>query len=267
MLKSIEYTGRTEEEAVAGALAELNMSRDQVTVEVIEKAKAGFFGIGSSPARIRVSYELPETKAQRLEAFLRGLLEHMGVEASMTIIDEGDNGLSVEFEGDNIGTLIGHRGETLDAIQHLANYSVNRGSEDRIRISVDAENYRAKREDSLKKLAEKVAGKVKKYRRSITLESMNAYERHVIHASLQDYEGITTYSTGTEPNRRVVVALERQQKRPEGQQSRGRDRGGYGKKRDFSEKRDRAPKRDYSDSDDYSDYEAPSSNSTAREWA
>ena len=213
MYKSIEFTGKTEEEAIALALSELNMTREEVNVEILERAKSGFFGIGSVPAKVRVSYELPETQAEKLESFLRGLLEHMGVEANITI-DETENGLSVNFDGENIGSLIGHRGETLDAIQHLANYAVNKNKgEDRTRISVDAENYRAKREESLKRLAEKVAGKVKKYHRNITLEPMNAYERHVIHASLQDFNGVTTYSTGTEPNRRVVVALERQQRR------------------------------------------------------
>lgn len=212
MYKSIEYTGKTEEEAILGALAELNVTRDQVTVEVLERAKSGFFGIGSVPARVRVSYELPESKAEKLEGFLKGLLEHMDVEAGMTI-EETEQGISVSFEGENIGALIGHRGETLDAIQHLANYTINKNCDERVRICIDAENYRAKREESLRRLAEKVAGKVKKYRRNLTLEPMNAYERHVIHASLQDIAGVTTYSTGTEPNRRVVVALERQQKR------------------------------------------------------
>ncbi len=212
MYKSIEYTGKTEEEAIAGALAELNLTRDEVTVEILERAKAGFFGIGSVPARVRVSYELPETRSEKVETFLKGLLQHMDVEAGMTI-EETERGISVNFEGESIGALIGHRGETLDAIQHLANYTVNKNCDERVRICIDAENYRAKREESLRRLAEKVAGKVKKYRRNITLEPMNAYERHVIHASLQEFSGVTTYSTGTEPNRRVVVALERQQKR------------------------------------------------------
>lgn len=211
MYKSIEYTGKTEEEALSVALAELNMDRDAVTVEVLERGKAGFFGIGSVPAKIRVSFEIPEGRVEKLESFLKGLFEHMDVTAAMSI-QETDNGISVNFEGENIGALIGHRGETLDAIQHLANYTVNKNCEERVRISVDAENYRAKREDSLRRLAEKVAGKVKKYRRNITLEPMNAYERHVIHASLQDIAGVTTYSTGTDPNRRVVVAIERQQR-------------------------------------------------------
>ena len=119
---------------------------------------------------------------------------------------------SVVLEGQKLGQLIGRRGETLDAIQQLTNYAVNSGREKRIRVHVDAENYRAKREQSLERLANKVAGKVVKYRRSVTLEPMNAYERHVIHTALQEVPGVTTYSTGVDPNRRVIVAYDREKK-------------------------------------------------------
>jgi len=118
---------------------------------------------------------------------------------------EGDT-YQVDLVGEKLGMLIGRRGETLDAIQHLTNYTINRDSSKRSRINVDAENYRLKREESLRRLAHKVSGKVIKYRRNITLEPMNAYERHVIHATLQDVADVTTYSVGTEPNRRVVVS-------------------------------------------------------------
>ena len=124
---------------------------------------------------------------------------------------ESENGrYKVFLEGEKLGALIGRRGETLDAIQQLTNYSINRGSEkNRARVQVDAENYREKREQSLERLAEKVAGKVTKYRRNVTLEPMNAYERHVIHTALQDTPSVTTFSIGTEPNRRVVVSYDR----------------------------------------------------------
>ena len=115
-------------------------------------------------------------------------------------------GLDVKLDGPNMGAVIGRRGETLDAIQHLTNYVVNRGSDKRMHISVDAENYRSKREESLARLAEKMAEKAIKYKRSMALEPMNSYERHVIHTALQNYEGVTTSSTGVEPNRRVVVS-------------------------------------------------------------
>ena len=133
----------------------------------------------------------------------------MNVQAT-PVVECAEEGIyRVNLEGENLGAIIGRRGETLDAIQQLTNYSVNRGNDKRVRVHVDAENYRLKREQSLEHLAEKVAAKVLKYKRNVTLEPMNAYERHVIHTALQDVEGVTTYSMGTEPNRRVIVAYEK----------------------------------------------------------
>lgn len=149
----------------------------------------------------------PGSVEERIEVFLKGLLEHMGSDAIPHAEKAGDDLYRVDLTGNNLGLLIGHRGDTLDAIQHLTNYSINRGASKRVRINVDAENYRRKREESLERLARKVAGKVLRYHRDIVLEPMNAYERHVIHAALQDYDGVTTYSTGFEPNRRIVVSL------------------------------------------------------------
>ena len=272
MLKWIEATGKTEEAAVQNALVQLGLDRDSVSVEVLERAKSGFLGFGSTPARVKVTYEAPDEapveppkpapksekpaspkptapKApkpapapaaeppkqaapaaeepaeapvaaqkpaalvtdldERIRAFLSGLLAHMDVEAEVRIGPKEDGSVLVTLDGPKLGALIGHRGETLDAIQQLTNYTVNRGRAHRVRIHIDAENYRAKREDSLKRLATKVAAKVVKYRRNITLEPMNAYERHVIHETLQDYPDVITYSTGTEPNRRTVVAFSR----------------------------------------------------------
>ena len=133
----------------------------------------------------------------------------MGSDAVPHAVCTKEDAYLVELVGENLGMLIGRRGDTLDAIQHLTNYAVNRGSSKRIRVNVDAESYRAKREESLQRLARKVGNKVVKYRRNITLEPMNAYERHVIHAALQDMQDVTTFSTGTEPNRRIVVAYSR----------------------------------------------------------
>ena len=278
----IDVTGKTEEEAVRKGLEQLGMDRDDVSVEILERAKSGFLGIGSSPARVRLTYgpeeapvaepapvvkpvvqkpaaekeqkpakpaapkaaekparpekteraprpekadkpqrtERPEKKeipaidlplceddnAQRIVAFVSGLLEHMDSAAQVKVYEMEKGRYKVILEGDKLGQLIGRRGETLDAIQQLTNYSVNRGQSKRVRIHIDAEGYRAKREESLQRLAVKVAGKVVKYRKNMTLEPMNAYERHVIHAALQDYPNVTTYSTGVEPNRRTVVA-------------------------------------------------------------
>ncbi len=256
MMKFIEMTGKNEDEAVANALRQLGLDRDDVSVEIIERAKSGFLGIGSSPARVRVSYEAPDEvvekesapvvekakekvpatavektaaverkessavsktsdeqvhdeKSEQIRTFLKGLMEHMDSKADIEVYLPEEDHYKVLLVGDHLGQLIGRRGETLDAIQQLANYAVNHGAEHRVRIHVDAENYRAKREQTLEALANKVAGKVVRLRRNVTLEPMNAYERHVIHSALQDYPGVSTASIGTEPNRRVVVHYER----------------------------------------------------------
>ncbi len=267
MLKFIEVTAKTEDEAIAKGLAQLGLDRDDVSVELLERAKTGFLGIGSVPAKVKLTYEAPDEpepipapapepvkeapkaapaeekksaqpkpqpkpaekkpvekapapKAEPAAAvdgddpvaaaivkFQTGLFAYMGVEATPVITKDGDT-YQVVLEGPDMGALIGHRGETLDAIQQLTGYAVNRGRSHRVRIHVDAEGYRARREESLERLARKTAGRVVKYRRNVTLEAMNAYERHVIHTALQDYPGVTTYSTGTEPNRRTVVAYD-----------------------------------------------------------
>ena len=301
----IDVTGKTVDEAIERALLKLNMDRDDVSVEILERATSGFLGIGATPAKVRVSYEgeeekapvstgrkplfTPEkiadrtekkpepkkpekkpaapmdkdelrraiagkqevlsggaapagkpkerrerrekpekkaaapfvpvyegteaaaddAKANEIKAFLAGLLQHMEIDAAVKVYTAEKGQYKVYLEGSKLGGLIGRRGETLDAIQQLTSYSVNKGSGSRVRVHVDAENYRAKREDSLESLANKMAAKVVKYGRSMTLEPMNAYERHVIHTALQEHPKVTTYSTGTEPNRRVVIALDR----------------------------------------------------------
>ena len=239
MIKTLEKSARTEDEAIALALTELGMDRDDVSVEIVERAKSGFLGIGASPAVIRVSYEVPDEVAKpapkaekpaapaakaapkvekaaapadepaeyaQIRQFLTGLLERMGVTAEMEFSPRDNGGVNVSLSGNGTGAIIGRRGETLDAIQHLTNYVVNRGNEKHMHISVDAECYRSKREESLTHLAEKMAEKAIKYKRSMALEPMNSYERHVIHTALQNYPGVTTSSTGVEPNRRVVVS-------------------------------------------------------------
>ena len=264
MQKFIEVTGKTEDEALAKGLQMLGLDRDDVSVEILERPKTGFLGIGSVPAKVKLTYEAPDEPevqpepevvpvveekkpepapavekkapakekkapapekkapveekaapaeqaeddvAEAIRKFQVGLFAQMGVEATPVITKEGDT-YQVVLEGEDMGALIGRRGETLDAIQQLTGYAVNRGRSRRARIHVDAEGYRARREESLERLAHKVAGKVVKYRRNVTLEAMNAYERHVIHAALQDVPHVTTYSTGTEPNRRTVVAYD-----------------------------------------------------------
>ena len=271
MIKTLEKSGRTEEDAIQAALKELGLERDDVSVEILERAKSGFFGIGATQAVVRITYECqdaPEVRKEEvhpaptaeaapvsakkpaepvmkaepeaakavteaaptaeakavasdenpkyaaIRSFLSGLLDKMDIEAEIEISERPNGGIDVNLSGNGMGAIIGRRGETLDAIQHLTNYVINRGSEKRAHINIDAESYRAKREDALTHLAEKMAEKAIKYKRSMSLEPMNSYERHVIHTALQNYEGVTTASTGEEPNRRVVVSYVK----PEGEE-------------------------------------------------
>jgi len=206
MQKSIEVQGRTEEEAIESALEQLGMSRDDVSVEIVEQAKTGFLGLKNTPAIVKVLYEAKEERAEQVDNFLVGLFKRMDIDVSMDIT-EGNDSINVILTGKDPGSLIGRRGETLDAIQHLTNYVVNRSVSGRVRINLDAENYRQRRNEALENLASRTAGKVIKYRRNMTLDPMNAYERHVIHSALQDTKQISTFSVGSEPNRRVVVAF------------------------------------------------------------
>lgn len=310
MEKKSIITGKTLEEAKANVTAQLGLDADSYSYQVVQMPKSGFLGFGAQPAKIEVTYEVPdpvpeapkvalssasrskpkpvakkpepkpeapkpeapkaakpaapkpeEPKAEprkepkeapaaqppkperkerapresrepreprerkpqppkepkvyapaepgsveeKIEQFISGLLERMDSKAVPHCWKEDGNTYQVELVGDDLGYLIGRRGDTLDAIQHLANYSINRGVEGHIRINVDAERYREKREESLRRYAVKKAQQVLKMRRRTTLEPMNAYERHVIHAALQDMDNITTHSTGVEPNRCVVI--------------------------------------------------------------
>ena len=214
MIKTIEISGKTEDEAIELALQQLNLSRDDVSVEIVERAKTGFLGIKNTPAIVKIQYEAEETfetneeRATAVDKFLKGLFERMGINVNLDITNTDDS-INVILTGTDPGALIGRRGETLDAVQHLTNYVINRGNSSRIRINLDAENYRQRRNDTLESLALKTADKVLKYRKNMTLDPMNAYERHIIHASLQEKGNISTYSVGSEPNRRVVIAYGR----------------------------------------------------------
>ena len=301
MEKTIVSTGKTIDLAIEAALNQLGLDRDSVSVMVLQQAKTGFLGFGAQPAKVQLTYEVPdpvvekapekpksalgsasrskpkaaaipgvtpepakpeapkpakaeapkqeapkaprqdkpkaprperkpeapkaprepkpEKKAEpkvyapaeagsteeKIEQFIKGLLEHMGSQAVPHCEKVENSTYKVDLVGDDLGYLIGRRGDTLDAIQHLANYTINRGMDGHVRVNVDAECYREKREESLRRYARKKAQQVLKARRRTTLEPMNAYERHVIHAALQDMDNITTHSTGVEPNRRVVI--------------------------------------------------------------
>ena len=216
MLKMIETKGDSIDEAVQKALSELGRERDDVSVEVVQKPKSGFLGIGREPAIVRVSYDASPAAAAR--DFLSGLLVRFGAPADIRIDeDETERVIRIELSGDNMGAVIGRRGETLDAIQYLTSIVANREEDERWRITVDTENYRSKREAALQALAEKTAQKALKYKKPVALEPMNPHERRIIHSALQDFKGVTTYSTGSEPNRRVIVSpVGMEKSRPQG---------------------------------------------------
>ena len=313
MQKFLEATGENRDAAIENALRQLGLDRDDVSVEVLDNGKKGIFGIGATPARVRVTYEVPDVaekkpepkpapkaekpavKPQKLSitdeddtprlvkaapadfvpekleverprrersdrprrergdrprrerrpreerpitpsvpkerelipvseecmkkaeelatSFISGLMEKMGIEGQVTVLPQTEcDQLRLELSGPDMGPIIGRRGDTLDAIQYLGSLVLNNALDEHVRLSVDTENYREKRSESLERLARKMAMKVVKSHRSMTLEPMNPYERRIIHAALQDFNGVTTYSTGTEPNRRVVIAPDGRQR-------------------------------------------------------
>lgn len=295
MQKSIEMEGANIDVAIENAMRFLSLDRDSISVEVIQKEKKGFLGIGAQPAKIRATYEVPDQMpaakapapraAQRVELepevkaavekkleeerardraerperprrerdsrprgergprperggrpprreemvdypptvvednpspletrareFVDGLLTHMNIEHTIdVVVCDGEDAVSLEIHGPDMGAVIGRRGDTLDAIQYLTSLVVSRENDRHIRVTIDTEHYRLKRQQSLERLARKTAGRALKYHKALTLEPMNPYERRIIHSALQGFAGVTTYSTGSEPSRRVVIAPE-----------------------------------------------------------
>lgn len=209
MKKEIIYTGKTVEEAVAKASAEFGENIPEY--EILELPKRGILGIGASPAKIKVTFS--EGGEEDALAFVNGLIKNMGLSLEATLSDKEDGGKLISIEGEGSGLLIGHHGETLDSIQYLANLAANKKhfgeeKEDYVKITVDVENYRSKREDTLRALARRMASKVQKYKKSVTLEPMNPYERRIIHSEIQTIEGVTTTSVGQDTNRKIVIHLE-----------------------------------------------------------
>ncbi|ADU76007.1 spoIIIJ-associated protein [Acetivibrio thermocellus AD2] len=205
MPRFVEKSAKTVREAIDLALLELNTTEDKVEVEVLEEGSKGIFGlIGSKQAKVRVT--LKETSGDRAKKFLLDVLSKMKVNADI-LVEESEDTISLKIEGDDIGIIIGRRGETLDALQYLTSLVVNRSKEGYKRIVIDVENYRKKREETLIRLANRLADRVIKYKKNITLEPMNPYERRVIHSCLQNHKYVETYSVGEEPNRKVIIAL------------------------------------------------------------
>ena len=210
MKKQIIVTAKTVDEAVVKAVAELGApNAEAIVYTVLEEGKKGFLGLGATPAKIEASYTL--TGADLALDFIRKLIGGMGLEATVTMTEDGENKL-IRVMGESAGVLIGHHGDTLDSLQYLANLAANKkvAGEKRefCRITVDVENYRGKREETLRALARNKAEKVLRYKKSQTLEPMNPYERRIIHSEVQKIEGVSTNSIGSENNRRVVLYLE-----------------------------------------------------------
>ena len=205
-MKTFEATGKTYEEALMAGLAQMGLPSDKVDVEVLEEGTKGFLGIGAKPYRLRLTKK--DTPAIRAEEFLKNVTSLMGLEVSFDIT-ENEDAMLINMQGDNQGILIGHRGETLDALQYLTSLQVNKGGKEYRRVTLDTEGYRAKREQTLIALAGRMANKVHKSGRRMMLEPMNPYERRILHATLQDNPYVTTHSEGEEPNRRVVITPKR----------------------------------------------------------
>ncbi len=210
MAYSIEKTGKTVQEAITAALSELNLTEEDVDIEVIEEGTKGIFGIiGSKVARIKVTVrEENNNRCDIASDFLYTILNNMEVEADISVSEDDEN-IVVDINGDDIGIIIGRRGETMDALQYLTSLVVNKEYEDYKRVILNVENYRQKREETLVKLANRLAEKVVKYKKPVTLEPMNPYERRIIHSSLQGHRSVETFSTGEEPKRKVVIALKK----------------------------------------------------------
>lgn len=202
MAKSIEKTGKTVEEAIELALNELNTVKENVEVEIIEEPAKGLLGIGAKPAIVKITVK--DNRNEIINEFLQKVAGFMDISLNNTI-EEKDGRLSVNMEGNDMGLLIGYRGETLEALQTILSVVANKDTDDYVRIDLDAENYREKRRETLKNLASKKAYEAVKYNKNITLEPMNAYERRIIHMALQENNKVTTYSIGEEPYRKIVI--------------------------------------------------------------
>ena len=212
MKKEIIVMGKTLDEALENAAKELGVEVSALEYTVLEEAKKGLFGIGATPAKVQATYA--PTAIDLAVEFVETTLKNLKIDATVTVSDT-DLGKKIDVNGEAAGILIGHHGETLDSFQHLANLAANRTENKKTaipKISVDIESYRAKREETLRSLARRMAHRVVKYKRSVMLEPMNPYERRIIHAELQNFKGVNTNSIGSENNRKVVIYLDENKK-------------------------------------------------------
>lgn len=217
----ITVTAKTVEEAVTKALIELETTSDKLTYEVIEKGSVGFLGIGSKPAIIRAKRK--ETLQDKAYEFLEQVFDAMKLIVEIEIdYNETEHEMNIDLKGEDMGILIGKRGQTLDSLQYLVSLVVNKLNSDYIRVKLDTENYRERRKETLETLAKNIAYKVKRTRRPVSLEPMNPYERRIIHSSLQNDKYVLTRSEGEEPFRHVVISLKKEYPKRERYQERDR---------------------------------------------
>lgn len=207
----IEVSAKTVDDAITEACQKLVVTSDKLEYEVIEEGSAGFLGIGSKPAVIKA--RVKSSVQDIAKDFLRDVFEAMDLTVVVNVeYDEIENSMNIELSGDEMGVLIGKRGQTLDSLQYLVSLVVNKGVENYIRVKVDTENYRQRRKETLENLAKNISYKVKRTKRPVSLEPMNPYERRIIHSALQNDKYVTTYSEGEEPFRHVVVTLKKSDK-------------------------------------------------------
>ena len=205
-MEMITVSAKTVDEAVTKALIQLETTSDKLVYEVVDKGSAGFLGIGAKPAVIKAGKQ--ETIEDKARDFLNRVFEAMNLPVTIEIsYDEEEKEMSINLVGDDMGILIGKRGQTLDSLQHLVSMVLNKGNEGYLRVKLDTENYRARRKETLETLAKNIAYKVKRTKRSVSLEPMNPYERRIIHAALQNDKYVTTRSEGEDPFRHVVIFL------------------------------------------------------------
>ena len=206
----IEITAKTLDDAITEASIQLGITSDNIQYEIVDKGSTGFLGLGSKEARIKVWVK--STPVEEVKKFLQDVFKAMSLNNVEILVDTDENYsyLDIDLKGDDMGVLIGKRGQTLDSLQSLASLVVNKNSENFIRVKLDTENYRKRRKDTLENLARNIAFKVKKSRRVVSLEPMNPYERRIIHSALQNDKYVSTHSEGEEPFRHVVVTLKKQ---------------------------------------------------------
>ncbi len=207
MIKQTVETAKTVDLAVEAACAKLGVSRDAVEIEVLEEGKKGILGIGAVDAKVSVT--IKSTPALRALEFIENIVNNMSLNATVEIEEQDDEGALITINGDNLGILIGRRGDVLDSLQYLATLAANIQKKNFYRVTVDVQGYREKRAETLRGVAKRMSEKVLKYKRSFALEPMSSYERRIIHSACQDIEGVTTRSIGEGADRKIVISPEK----------------------------------------------------------